>query len=166
MKIFSQFQHDDFVLCLGYLGDKIKRFFVERQWLDADFVLEKNSNKSDYLTNETLENWRITFAETGLETNTGGRLKAVEKYLDGEETFFVTYGDGLANVDLEKLLAYHKSHGKIATLTAVHPQTNFGILRLDDENFVTEFQEKPIMREWINGGFFCFQPRNFRLFGR
>lgn len=161
LKIYSYFGHDDFILCLGYLGDKIKRFFVEQNWLNADFTLEKNSNFPLLKNSETLENWRVTFAETGADTNTGGRLKRIEKYLDGEETFFVTYGDGLANVNLEKLVDFHKSHGRIATLTAVHPQTNFGILKLDENNLVTEFQEKPVMREWINGGFFVFNRQIF-----
>jgi len=156
MKIYSHYGFDDFVLCLGFLGDKIKRHFVEQQWLNADFTLEKNTNQPLLKNNETLENWRITFAETGLETNTGGRLKQVQKYLADEEMFFVTYGDGLANVNLEELVKFHKSHGRIATLTGVHPHSNFGIMKLDDKNFVTEFQEKPVMREWINGGFFVF----------
>ena len=161
LKIYSHYGFDDFVLCLGFLGDKIKRFFVEQQWLNADFTLEKNSNQPFLINNETIENWRITFAETGPETNTGGRLKQVQKYLADEEMFFVTYGDGLANVNLERLVEFHKSHGRIATLTAVHPHSNFGIMKLDDKNFVTEFQEKPVMREWINGGFFVFNREIF-----
>lgn len=156
LKIYSHFGFDDFILCLGFLGSEIKRFFVEQNWLSADFTLEKNSNRPLLENDAALENWRVTFAETGLETNTGGRLKEVEKYLAGEEMFFVTYGDGLADVDLEKLVEFHRSHGRIATLTAVHPHSNFGIMKLDDKGFVTEFQEKPVMREWINGGFFVF----------
>ena len=162
LKIYSHYGYDDFILCLGFLGEKIKRFFVEQNWLNADFTFEKNSNLPVLLNNpENLENWRVTLAETGLETNTGGRLKKIENYLAGEETFFVTYGDGLANVDLEKLAEFHKSHGRIATLTAVHPHSNFGIMKLDNENFVTEFEEKPVMREWINGGFFVFNREIF-----
>ena len=161
LKIYAHYGFDDFILCLGFLGDKIKRFFVEQNWLNADFTLEKNSNLPVLKSSEMLESWRVTFAETGPETNTGGRLKLVEKFLDGEETFFVTYGDGLSNVNLEKLAEFHRSHGRVATLTAVHPHTNFGILKLDSENFVTEFQEKPVMREWINGGFFVFDRRIF-----
>ncbi len=161
LKIYSHYGYDDFILCLGFLGDKIKRFFVEQNWLNADFTLEKNTNLPLLKNSEALENWRLTFAETGAETNTGGRLKRIEKYLDGEKTFFVTYGDGLANVNLEKLVEFHKSHGRIATLTAVHPHSNFGILKLDEEMRVTEFQEKPVMREWINGGFFVFNRQIF-----
>ena len=161
LKIYSHYGFKDFVLCLGFLSDKIKRFFVERQWLNADFTIDANSNQTLLEINKAFENWRVTFAETGLETNTGGRLKKVQKYLAGEETFFVTYGDGLANVNLDELLRFHKSHGKIATLTAVHPRTNFGIIKLDEANLVTEFQEKPVMNEWINGGFFVFNREIF-----
>lgn len=161
LKIYSHYGFDDFVLCLGYLGSEIKRFFVEQNWLGSDFTLENNSNFPVLKNSPELENWRVTFAETGLDTNTGGRLKRIQKYLDGEETFFVTYGDGLANVNLEKLGEFHRSHGRVATLTAVHPRTNFGIIKLDGDGFVTEFQEKPVMQEWINGGFFVFDRRIF-----
>lgn len=161
MKIYSHYGFNDFVLCLGFLSDKIKRFFVERQWLNADFTIDENFKETLIENQKLLENWRVTFAETGLETNTGGRLKKVQKYLDGEETFFVTYGDGLANVNLAELAAFHKSHGKIATMTAVHPRTNFGIIKLDEKSFVSEFQEKPVMKEWINGGFFVFNREIF-----
>ncbi len=161
LKIYAHYGFDDFVLCLGFLSDKIKRFFIERQWLNADFTIDANSNQSLLEMNKAFENWRVTFAETGLETNTGGRLKKVQKYLVGEETFFVTYGDGLANINLDELLRFHKSHGKIATLTAVHPRTNFGIIKLDGENLVSEFHEKPVMNEWINGGFFVFNREIF-----
>jgi glucose-1-phosphate cytidylyltransferase len=138
LKIYSHYGINDFILCLGFLGDKIEQYLVE--------------NKED---------WRIKFAETGLDTNTGGRLKKVEKHLDGVEDFCVTYGDGLANVDLKKLLEFHQSHGKTGTLTAVHPFSNFGLIKLDEVNAVTEFQEKPRLKEWINGGFFVFNRRIF-----
>lgn len=138
LKIYSSFGHRDFVLCLGFLGNKIKNYLAE--------------NKED---------WNIIFADTGLDTNTGGRLKKVEKFLDKEEDFFVTYGDGLANVDLHKLLAFHRTKNRIGTLTAVHPFSNFGIIKLKEGNFVSEFQEKPRLKEWINGGFFVFNRRIF-----
>ena len=138
LKIYSHYGINDFIFCLGFLGDKIK----------------------EYLSENT-EDWQITFAETGLDTNTGGRIKRVEKYLEGEKDFCVTYGDGLADVDVEKLIKFHQSHGKIATLTAVHPFSNFGLIKLDEANAVTEFQEKPRLKEWINGGFFVFNRRIF-----
>lgn len=138
LKIYSSFGHRDFILCLGFLGNKIKHYL--------------SANKED---------WNIIFAETGLDTNTGGRIKKVEKYLKNDEEFFVTYGDGLSNVNLADLQNFHHQHGKIATLSAVHPFSNFGIIKLNEENFVTEFQEKPRLKEWINGGYFVFNRRIF-----
>ncbi|HRH41792.1 MAG TPA: sugar phosphate nucleotidyltransferase [Pyrinomonadaceae bacterium] len=138
LKIFSSFGHRDFILCLGFLGNKIKQYLTENN-----------------------EDWNIVFAETGLDTNTGGRIKKVEKYLQTDEQFFVTYGDGLANVNLNDLQNFHHSHGKIGTLTAVHPFSNFGIIKLNEEKFVTEFQEKPRLKEWVNGGFFIFNRQIF-----
>ncbi len=138
LKIYSHFGLRDFVLCLGYLGEEIKKYFSN---LDED--------------------WRITFADTGLNTNTGGRIKRVENLIGKDEIFCVTYGDGLANVNLPELLAFHQSHGKIASLTAVNPLSQFGLLKIDDRNVVTEFQEKPLLNEWINGGFFVFNRRIF-----
>lgn len=138
LKIYSHYGIDDFVLCLGFLGDKIEEYLSENN-----------------------EDWRITFADTGLDTNTGGRLKKVEKYLEDDENFCVTYGDGLANVNIEKLISYHLGHNKIATLTAVHPFSNFGLIKLDENNAVSEFQEKPRLKEWINGGFFVFNKKIF-----
>jgi glucose-1-phosphate cytidylyltransferase len=158
LKIYSHHGLNDFVLCLGYLGDAIKRYFLEHHWLYSDFTLEM-SRTGDYRLHKQdaqSEDWNITFAETGLNTNTGGRVKLSEKYIGDDQTFCVTYGDGLADIDLPALLEYHRSHGKIATLTAVHPQSNFGLLKLDQDNAITEFVEKPVMKEWINGGFFVF----------
>ncbi|MBO0721458.1 MAG: NTP transferase domain-containing protein, partial [Blastocatellia bacterium] len=158
-KIYAHHGLNDFVLCLGYLGDAIKRYFLEHHWLYADFTLEL-SRSGDYRLHEQRdlnEDWSITFAETGLDTNTGGRIKLIENYLGDDRTFCVTYGDGLANIDLPKLIEFHRSHGKIATLTAVHPHSSFGLLKVDKNNAITEFVEKPVMKEWINGGFFVFE---------
>jgi glucose-1-phosphate cytidylyltransferase len=134
MKLYAHQGLRDFVLCLGYLGDSIEQYFREHNG----------------------EDWRITFAQTGLDTNTGGRVKRVQHHIGSDDLFCVTYGDGLADMDLSALLAFHRRHGKLATLTAVHPRSSFGILKLDDRNAVTEFEEKPVMKEWINGGFFVF----------
>ncbi len=138
LKYYSHFGLNDFVLCLGYLGSEIHAYF------------EANP-----------ANWNITFADTGLDTNTGGRIKSIKTHIGEDEDFCVTYGDGLANVSLSSLLKFHQKHQKIATLTAVNPRSQFGVLHLDAENSVTEFQEKPLLREWINGGFFVFNRRIF-----
>lgn len=162
LKFYSTYSYKDFVLCLGFLGSEIKRYFLEEQWLREDFKLDENGRR-EMLSGEntSLNDWKITFADTGLDTNTGGRLKKVEKYLAGEETFCVTYGDGLSNVDLARLVEFHRSHGKIATVSVVHPHSNFGILKIGESDFVTEFHEKPVMQDWINGGFFVFNRQIF-----
>jgi glucose-1-phosphate cytidylyltransferase len=167
MKIYANHGMNDFVLCLGYLGDAIKRYFLEHHWLYTDFTLEMGRGGNYQLRKHDLidEDWRITFADTGLDTNTGGRLKRVEHYVKhgmrDEETFCVTYGDGLANIDLSALIEFHHQHGRIATLTAVHPRSSFGFLKLDDDGVVTEFEEKPVINDWINGGFFVFNRKIF-----
>jgi glucose-1-phosphate cytidylyltransferase len=163
MKIYAHHGLNDFVLCLGYLGDAIKRYFLEHHWLHSDFTLEMGK-AGDYQLRKSgsiSEDWRVTFSDTGLDTNTGGRVKRVERYVSDDETFCVTYGDGLADVDLHALLEFHRSHGRVATLTAVHPRSNFGLLKLNDESAVTEFEEKPVIADWINGGFFVFDRKVF-----
>jgi glucose-1-phosphate cytidylyltransferase len=136
--IYRRHGVDDFVLCLGYLGDEIRRYF-------------ENSEYGD----------KTTFVDTGVDTNTGGRLFRVRDALANDDIFCVTYGDGLADVDISKLVGFHRSHGKIATITAVHPHSNFGIIEIDPDSSVTRFREKPVLREWINGGFFVFDRRIF-----
>ncbi len=138
MQIYSHYGIDDFVLCLGFLGDEIRKYFSQ-----------------DPITTN------IEFIETGLDTNTGGRLKRVKDQLAHDEVFCVTYGDGLADIDLRDLIEFHKSHGKIATVTAVHPYSNFGMIEIGDDSSVLRFREKPLLREWINGGFFVFDRRIF-----
>ena len=136
LKMYAQHGLNDFVLCLGFLGAEIKRYFLEQQWLEGDFTLAPDEPLARPFT--CAENWRVTFAETGLDTPTGGRIHRVAKYLGEDENFCVTYGDGLADVDLGALLQFHQAHGRIATVTAVHPQANFGFLKLDEDSYVTE----------------------------
>ncbi len=163
LKIYSHHGLKDFIFCLGYLGDAIKRYFLEHHWLYSDFTLEMGRTGEYRLDKHDVqgEEWSITFAETGLDTNTGGRVKRIEKYLGDDESFCVTYGDGLADVDLTALLEFHRRHGRMATLTAVHPRSNFGLLKMDADGAVTDFEEKPVMHELINGGFFVFNRRIF-----
>lgn len=163
LKLYAAHGLNDFVLCLGYLGEAIKRYFLEQQWLDHDFTLQMKASGEFELQPHRLsrENWRITFVDTGLETNTGGRLKKIQALIGADETFCATYGDGLANVDLRALLRFHAAHGRLATLTAVNPRSQFGLVKLDESSAVVEFQEKPLLQEWINGGFFVFDRRVF-----
>ncbi|MFN7948206.1 MAG: glucose-1-phosphate cytidylyltransferase [Blastocatellia bacterium] len=161
LKLYSQHGLNDFVLCLGWLGEAIKRYFLEHHWLYADFTLEMKPD-SDYALHKhqtSGESWRITFADTGPDTNTGGRVKRIAAHLGDDEEFCVTYGDGLSDINLCELIAFHRAHGKLATLTAVNPRSQFGLLKLDAAGAVTEFQEKPPLEQWINGGFFVFNRR-------
>jgi glucose-1-phosphate cytidylyltransferase len=167
MRIYSHFGFNDFVLLLGYKGEKIKEYFVDGdRWRRHDFRLDLAPGQEprlEYLNLDS-EEWRITFVDTGLETNTGGRIKRAEPYIE-DEVFMVTYGDGVADIDLHELARHHKSHGKLATVTAVTPLNQFGIMRTDDSGVVREFIEKPRMRELVNGGFFVFQREVFRYLG-
>jgi glucose-1-phosphate cytidylyltransferase len=161
MKIYSYYGFNDFVLLLGYKGHKIKEYFVDGDsWRRHDFTLTTGGGREPNVRIEChhrdAEDWRITFVDTGLETNTGGRIKKAQRYMD-DDTFMVTYGDGVADIDLDALLQTHRQHGRLATVTAVTPLNQFGIMRVDEMGTVREFIEKPRMTDWVNGGFFVFE---------
>lgn len=164
MKSYDSRGFKDFILCLGYKGEKIKDFFVNFHYRSKDdFDLIRGVPKT--LSRRSLNdvnNWNVTFAETGLETNTGGRIKKIEKYITGD-TFFTTYGDGLSGVNFNEQLKYHKSHKKIATMTCVQPKSQFGVVEIGAKNLVQKYLEKPQMRQWVNGGFFVFDKEIFSL---
>ena len=156
MKIYSHHGFNEFILCLGYKGDMIKEYFYNYEALNNDFTIEYGCNKRIIFHNEPAEKgWKVTLADTGYKSLKGSRLKQVEKYIDGE-TFMVTYGDGVGNIDINTLLAFHKSHGKLATVTGVNPASCFGELKVEG-NTVTQFMEKrEIGSARISGGFFVF----------
>jgi glucose-1-phosphate cytidylyltransferase len=161
MKIFSAHGINDFVLCLGHKGWKIKEYFLTYKFKTSDFTLDLGSagKPCDHGCEEEL-NWRITFAETGLESMTAYRVRRVRKYL-AEETFMLTYGDGVANINISDLLRFHRSHGKLVTITAVRPPSRFGELELVGKE-VSSFHEKPqVSTGLINGGFFVCEPGLF-----
>ena len=160
MKIFQKHNMQDFHLALGYKADFIKDYFLKYNSLNNDFSVNLKSGKIKF--NDIIEeNWNINLTDTGLNTMTGGRLLRLKESLKNEETFMLTYGDGVSNVDLTRLLEFHKSHGKIATVTAVRPPVRFGELIIND-NKVEEFAEKPQAgKGWINGGFFVFNKEIF-----
>jgi glucose-1-phosphate cytidylyltransferase len=160
MKIFEKHNINDFHLALGYKSDFIKDYFVKYNSLNNDFSVNLKSGKIK-VKNNANENWDIDLKNTGLKTMTGGRLLRLKESLKNEDTFMLTYGDGVSNVDLTKLLQFHKSHGKIATVTAVRPPVRFGELIINN-NKVEEFAEKPQAgKGWINGGFFVFNKEIF-----
>jgi len=152
LKLYSRAGFNDFLICLGFLAEEIRNYFNKLSINTADNKFARDNVRALV----DLNDWRIELIDSGLDTNTGGRIKQGQEHLIGDETFCVTYGDGLADIDLKKLLAFHRSHGKIATLTAVHPVSNFGLLDLDEIGQVTNFREKPVLKEWVNGGFFVF----------
>ncbi len=162
MKIYSHYGYKDFVLCLGYKSHEIKNFFLNYDSLKHDFTLKLGERGSSHLyhSSNVLEDWNVTFAETGPETNTGGRIKKIEKYIK-DDNFFLTYGDGLADVDINKLYNFHLEHKKIATLTSIQPISRFGIVEFDERGNVNSFKEKPRLDGWINGGFFVLKKNVF-----
>lgn len=155
MKSFAVHGFNDFIVALGYKGDIIKRYFLQYPDIQSDLRIDLASGTTRRLGNIT-ENWQLDLVDTGHDTMTGGRLRRLRDRIDG--TFFLTYGDGLSNVDLPKLVEFHRSHGKIATLTAVQAPSRFGVLDLDGSQ-VVKFNEKPTELEtYINGGFFVLEP--------
>jgi glucose-1-phosphate cytidylyltransferase len=159
MKLYSYYGINDFILCVGYKGEMIKQYFMEMYWRNNDFTLHINGDrKIEYHTKEE-ENWNITIVDTGLETMTSGRLKQVKKYIS-EENFFFTYGDGLSDIDIHKLFNYHKSKRTIATLTGVHPISNFGLMKVEN-GLVKSFKEKPVLEDMVNGGFMILNKKIF-----
>lgn len=161
MKNFSMQGFNEFVICLGYKGDEIKDYFLNYESRASDITLSLGSKTVRSLHNISDESdWKITLANTGLLTPTGGRISKIRQYISGDR-FLCTYGDGLANVDVNELLKFHDSHGRIATLTSVQPTNRFGAVEFDQNGLVTKFLEKPKSESWINGGFFVFDRRIF-----
>lgn len=161
MKGYAQYGFRDFILCLGYKGWLIKRYFLDYHLASSDFSLAVGSRRQVQVHTPNLEdNWHVTLAETGRDTMTGGRVKRIARYVTGDH-FLLTYGDGVADLDLRQLVAFHLSHGKLGTVTAVRPPGRFGEIDLDGAR-VVEFNEKPLLaRGRISGGFFVFQRRLF-----
>jgi glucose-1-phosphate cytidylyltransferase len=162
MKIYSHFGYNDFIICLGYMGYMIKEYFHHYFLHHSDLTIDFNTNNIDYHTTKA-EPWRVTLVDTGNTTMTGGRLKRIQKYLDGGP-FMLTYGDGLSDINIGKLIEFHKAQGKLATVTTVQPTGGrFGVLNIADDNRVVSFQEKPSSEDiWINGGFFVLEPGIFK----
>ena len=160
MRSYAHYGFCDFVLALGHLGDQIKEYFADHRWRESDVQLGRGSLPELNVHNVPEEDWCVTLADTGVETGTGGRLRRLRPHLR-EQTFFATYGDGLSDIDLVQLLAFHRSHGRIATLSVVTPRLNFGLVDIDADQRVTRFREKPLVNGWINGGFFVFEPAIF-----
>jgi glucose-1-phosphate cytidylyltransferase len=164
MKTYAHYGHREFVICLGYKGDAIRDYFLNYEVRHRDVTVTLGSRDVEVHGPHAEAGWSVTLAETGETTRTGGRLGRVARYLDGDR-FMITYGDGVADIDLARLLEFHRSHGKLATLTAVRPSSRFGEVMIDND-MVSGFQEKPqVQGAWINGGFFVFERGVLDLIG-
>ena len=161
MRTYARFGHKEFYLALGYRAEVIKEYFLHYRSLNADFSVDLSTGAvTPHQTDDA--DWCVTMVHTGLESMTGGRVKRLQRFI-GNETFMLTYGDGLAKIDLERLLAFHRNHGKMVTVTAVHPDARFGELELVGDR-VNAFQEKPQTTQgWVNGGYFVIEPEFFDL---
>ena len=158
MKTYAHYGHTDFVICLGYKGDVIRDYFLNYEIRNRDFTVTLGSREVEIHNGHSETGWRVTLAETGDETSTGGRIRRIAPYLR-DRTFMVTYGDGVADIDVVRLLEFHRSRGKMATVTAVRPSSRFGELAIED-GMVRSFREKPqVEGGWINGGFLILEPQ-------
>jgi glucose-1-phosphate cytidylyltransferase len=158
MKTYANAGFRDFILCLGYRGNMIKDYFLSYEAMNNDFTICLGERKEiTYHGAHQEQDFRVTLVDTGQETMTGGRLARIRRYV-GNEPFLMTYGDGLADVDLQRLIAFHESHGRLATVTTVRPVSRYGIIELDHESTVKKFVEKPRLDGWANVGYFVLQP--------
>ena len=165
MKSYSHYGFNDFLILLGYKGHMIKEYFLNFFYHNNSFEIDLKNNKPSVINHgeNNLENWKVTLLDTGLDTQTGGRLKRAEKFI-GKETFMVTYGDGLTDLNIKTLYDFHKKQGKLATLSAVIPPARFGALEIEGDQ-VKRFVEKPHGSEaLVNGGFYVFEPSAFKYF--
>jgi len=160
MKIYEYYGHNDFIICCGYKGDIIKEYFINYFLYNSDITVEVGSNKID-VHYSNAESFKVTLVDTGLSTDTAGRIQQIQKYVK-DETFMLTYGDGVSNLDINELIKFHKAAGTIATLTSIQLPGRFGNINTDEKGIVSEFQEKPDGDGvYINGGFFVLEPSIF-----
>ena len=161
MQRYASFGHKDFYIALGYKSEIIKEYFLKFSSINSDFSIDLSSGELKIHNNNGLD-WKVTLVDTGQDSMTGGRVKRLESFI-GKEPFMLTYGDGVSDIDINSLGEFHQKHGKMVTVTAVHPVARFGELEMDGES-VKSFQEKPqVTRGWINGGFFICQPEFFNF---
>ena len=161
MQRYASYGHKDFYIALGYKAEIIKEYFLKFSSINSDFSIDLSSRKMKIHNSKGLD-WKVTLVDTGQDSMTGGRVKRMQPFI-GNEPFMLTYGDGVADIDINALVDFHQDHGKMVTVTAVHPAARFGELEMNGKN-VKSFQEKPqVTRGWINGGFFICQPEFFSL---
>lgn len=163
MKIYSHFGYNEFIIALGYKGDYIKDYFLNQKFFSDNFTLLTRSGRTKlHINQQKKEDFKITFVDTGQETLPGERILRIQNFIpETDEHFMVTYGDGVADVNIKELVKFHKRQGLIGTATGVHPRSKYGILMVDKDNVVQEFSEKSLLSEWINGGFMIFKKEFF-----
>lgn len=152
MKIYAHYGYNRFILALGYKGSLLKQYFLDARAYNNDFLLHTATGKVDYLSNGTPEDFQITFAETGALTNTGERVRQIAKYIDSDD-FMLTYGDAVSDIDIDKLVEFHRTHGKLITITGIHPPSKWGQITVGQDMVVKEFRQKPRLTDHVNGGF-------------
>ena len=161
MKLYTKYGINEFIICLGYKGYIIKEYFANYYLHESDVTFDFSNKNEKLVHSHTAEPWKVTLVNTGLDTMTGGRVKRIKDYI-GEETFLLTYGDGLSNVNIKNLISFHKKHKRLATVTAIKPPGRFGVIDLDDKDNISRFMEKPVGDgHWISGGFFVMEPKIF-----
>lgn len=165
MKIYASYGFNEFILALGYKADYIKNFFLNQKALTTDFTLDTSTFEAEYHMNnrDEVDNFKITFVDTGLETLPGERILRCKKYIPkDDENFMVTYGDAVTDLNIKSLLKFYKSQKTIGLITGVHPRSKFGIVRVNKDNTVRKFSEKPMLNDWINAGFMIFNKDVFK----
>ncbi len=163
MKIYSHFGYNEFIIALGYKGDYIKDYFLNQKYLSDNFTLNtKTSSLKLHKNDDNKDDFKVTLVDTGQDTLPGERILRIKDFIPEEdEDFMVTYGDGVSNVNIEQLVKFHKKGGLIGTVTGVHPRSKYGLLTIDKAGLVQKFSEKPVLTEWINGGFMIFKKQFF-----
>lgn len=164
MKIYAHYGYNDFIIALGYKGDLIKQYFLNQKFYSNNFNIDTKSGKTRICKSTVTEsdNFKITFVDTGEETLVGERILRLKDYIpDTDEDFMVTYGDGVGNVSIKDLSRFHKKQGTIGTIIGVHPRSKYGLLTTNNKNIINKFVEKPVLKEWVNGGFMVFKKKFF-----
>lgn len=163
MKIYEHYGYNNFIIALGYKGEYIKNFFINQEYFQHDLTINTKTGENiiHRKSRQKHDNFNITFVDTGIETPTGGRLLKVRKYIKTDR-FMVTYGDGVSNINIRKLADYHKDRGVIGVLTGVHPKSKWGLVIADQHKIVKEFRQKPVLNEFVNGGFMVFTKKVFK----
>lgn len=167
MKIYTHHGFNDFIIALGYKGDYIKDYFVNQKHFAHNFTIHTKSGQTKFhrKANNDGDDFKITFVDTGLETQPGERILRLEKFIPKEDKYFmVTYGDGVSNIDIRKLVSFHKKQNTIGTITGVHPRSKYGLISIDKNSRANKFTEKPVLKEWVNGGFMVFRREAFKYF--